>query len=248
MLTSVRLSRLWQTARYRRLMRDVLAGRPEGGLRLDERLGGPLAAAALGLLRMAELNQAGLPLAREMADRLLMCQNRDGSFGDAPADRPPLTALCARALGCLDEARPGRFVMPVGFGLSGFGADQPKRDSRPASAVARAIAWLGASQHVDGGWGNESVGEGEGADAFATGFVLLQLGRLDAFRRQVRIDRALEVGRRVARDRSACAETKLVWSRLRPRCGRALTLVGTAQAASEARRRRAEEFAFAEVA
>ena len=209
MLTPTKLDNLWRDSRYRRVVREVLAGRPENDLPLADRLGGATAAAALTLLRLGELNQTALPLADDLRKRLLIAQNRDGSFGDGP-DRPVLTALCVRAFAALPHATVPTPRMT--FGLTGFGGDVRGGDVAVSAAVEKGIAYLAEVQHPDGGWGEPP------AVAFDTGFVLLQLGRLDGFRRAVRLGDALALGRRTRGN----VAVKSVWSHLQKRCGRTL--------------------------
>ena len=233
MLTPHKLERLWRDNRHRHIMREVLAGRPEADLGLDERLGGWLAAAALTLLRLGELNQMGLPLADDLRKRLLIAKNADGGFGDG-RDKPVLTALCVRALAALPCAPTPTPRMTLG--LIGFGGDVRGGDLAVAAAVDAGVAYLADAQHPDGGWGDaQSV-------AFDTGFVLLQLGRLDLFRKAVRVDDALQLGRR---GRPADAASRAVWSLQHLRGGRTLEV---AAAMPRPVPRPPEPFIFAEVA
>ena len=130
MLTTLKLRRLWTAGRYRALIRDLTAGRPEARLELDATVGGPTVAAALGLIRLVELGQARMPLAGELAARLRWGQRRDGSWGDAGDDGDAVlikTALASRAL-----------------------------DGHDAEAFARGISFLSAAQGVTG-WGTCSA-------------------------------------------------------------------------------------------
>ncbi len=109
MLTTLKIRRLWQLGRYRALIRELTAGRPEGRLGLDETVGGPVVAAAVGLVRLRELNQTG-GVAEEMRQRLLWTQTRDGSWGEAGDTDDNWfikTALAVRALHGLDAAAAG---------------------------------------------------------------------------------------------------------------------------------------------
>ena len=237
MLTLPLLQRLWQTARYRQLIRQVLSGRPEAVAGLDERIGGPLAAAAVGLLRLAELSQTTLPAAREMLIRLLMSQNRDGSWGEASADRPILTALCVRAL-CGFQASGSAIRFHLGMPTEVV--DRPRGAAGVSRAMQAGIAWLSGAQDAAGGWGGE--------DPVVTPIVLLQLGRLGDFRRAVQLHRALAIGRDIDPGAEGGVVRRL-WNGVHQRCGPSLRLVSSAQAAAEARRRTASRsFDFAEVA
>ena len=234
MLTPHKLERLWRDNLHRRIMREVLAGRPEAGFGLDERLGGWLAAAALTLLRLGELNQTGQPLADDLRKRLLIAKNADGSFGDG-RDKPILTALCVRALAALPH---GPATPRMSFGLTGFGGDVRGGDRAVAAAVDAGVAYLADSQHPDGGWG---VGGDAATVAFDTGFVLLQLGRLDVFRQSVRVDDALQVP---LRTRLADAASRAVWSLQHLRGGRTLEVAARPRPPVRA----PQPFIFAEVA
>lgn len=218
MLTHPLLGRLWRTARYRQLMRELLAGRPEADLQLGQRIGGPLAAAALGLLRLGELRQAALPIARELREHVLLCQRRDGGWSEGQPT-PLLTALCLRGLASVEGSganSPARmsFVSAPALRVMRFDADRDgcgTGDVRLPKAIQRGIDFLAAAQSPDGGWG----------DAFVTGFVLLQLGRMRSFRDAVCISDALGV-RRAWPAARVPAEAHVVWSRVEMRCGRLL--------------------------
>ncbi len=212
MLSPSMLLRLWQTARYRQLMRKLLEGRVEAGLRVDERLGGPLAAGAVALLRLGELNQAHLPIATELRQRLLLSQNRDGSWGDSLPERAMLTALCIRGLHAVagqrvDHAAP--------YGLRWIPLDVQGRGISIERAIRHGLRHLGHAQERYGGWAG---------DLFATGFVLLELARVPGFRESVRVAEALEL--LDAAEGGLDTETSLLFSRVEQRFGRRLRLAG----------------------
>ncbi len=232
MLTNAKLQRLWQGGRYRALIRELCAGRPEGQLELDKHVGptSPTAAAALGLMRLIELNQSMHPLAAGWADRLLWEQNADGSWRVATADGGDadatfiVTALAIRAL-----ASPSR---GMGLGMVTIGPDRPagggglggggrRIGQSPlawSQAVARGLDFLAKRQTVGGGWGQQA--------GFTTGVVLLQLGRLAAFTDRVRIGDALSIGPGatglVGAHVEADGATRLAWRNVQLRCGAAL--------------------------
>ncbi len=91
MLTTAKHRRLWQTGLYRALIRDLVTGRAEARLDLDVRLPGKVTAAALGLIRLRELDQGGNPLAKEALETLIWSQHRDGSIQE-PGDDPDAVA------------------------------------------------------------------------------------------------------------------------------------------------------------
>lgn len=225
MLTTAKLSRLWKQAKYRALVREVCEGRPEARLELDTRCGGPTAAAALGLLRLVELNQSHLPLAAELASRLLWTQNRNGSWGgEANEPIPLVTVLAVRAL----ASKPGESRITVGR-IPGIGLDRPAggasgrlSDSVAAwsTAVARGVDWLVASQPT---WRD---------DPFTVGFVLLQVGRIAPFLDRADVGALLAAEPRASRRSEPDASTRFVWRHVHLRVGPVLT---TALAAARRR-------------
>jgi hypothetical protein len=106
MITVRQIERLWENRQNDRLLAELLSPRAEDGPGLRTMLTGSLAAAALALIRLDELNQAHVPLAQKLIRRLLVSQSADGGWDD-----PLITALCARALmttggqgPCIDRA------------------------------------------------------------------------------------------------------------------------------------------------
>src|SRR5438093_803532 len=93
MITLRHIERLWDGRSYDTLIGELLAARAEDSPRLRTLLSGSLPAAALGLIRLDELNQAHAPIAPKFIRRILASQNADGGWDD-----PLLTALCIRAL------------------------------------------------------------------------------------------------------------------------------------------------------
>ncbi len=93
MFTPRQLDRLWNQHRYADISSLCMEMRAEGSPRLLRELEGPVAAAALGLIRLDEISQPGHPLAVHFLRRVLLSQQPDGSFGS-----PLVTALCLRAL------------------------------------------------------------------------------------------------------------------------------------------------------
>ena len=145
MLTTLKLRRLWSEGRYRAMIRDLTANRPEGRLSLDKLAGGATVAAALGLIRLRELNQAQTPLATELVRRLTWSQRSDGSWVDAGDDADATlvkTSLAARALADLDEACFGRSV--------GFLADQQEASGWGEKSMTTAIVLMQVARLADG--------------------------------------------------------------------------------------------------
>jgi hypothetical protein len=93
MMTVRQIEKQWNSQAFTRLMRDMLAGRPEASLRLEGELHGPLPAAALALIRLDELAQSHVPLYSRLLRSLLAAQEADGGWGDLLT-----TTLCLRAL------------------------------------------------------------------------------------------------------------------------------------------------------
>jgi hypothetical protein len=93
-MTTVRhLEKLWQSKAYTKLVRELLAGRPENSLRLASELTTPLAAAALALIRLDELGQSHVALAGKLLRTILLSQDADGGWSE-----PMTSTLCLRAL------------------------------------------------------------------------------------------------------------------------------------------------------
>lgn len=93
MLTVKQVERWWQMQAFDRLIDELCTGRAEatGGIR--QLFTGPVAAAALAVIRLDELHQSHLPLAGKMVRFLIAGQAPDGGWGDAVT-----TALALRAL------------------------------------------------------------------------------------------------------------------------------------------------------
>jgi hypothetical protein len=158
-MTTVRhLEKLWNSKTYERLVRELLNGRPENSLRLASELTTPLAAAALALIRLDELDQSHVPLAGKLLRTILLSQDADGGWTD-----PMTTALCLRAL-----------LANRGHGLS----------------IERGFSYLANLQKPEGIWPREPIRRLP-ADAFASAFVLYQLGSVDRFRAAVRFANAI---------------------------------------------------------
>ena len=93
MLTIRQIDKLFTSADYPRLARELLAGRAELSARTLLDCGKKVPCAALALVRLDELSQAHHPLARQLLHVLLTSQDADGGWADAPT-----TALALRAL------------------------------------------------------------------------------------------------------------------------------------------------------
>jgi hypothetical protein len=95
MVTVRQIERLWNAKSFRRLAVELLSTRTEGSYRLENELGNCLGAAALGIIRLDELEQSHHPLNRKLLNVVLLAQEADGGWGD-----PLRTGLCLRALLC----------------------------------------------------------------------------------------------------------------------------------------------------
>lgn len=93
MLTIRQIERLWGSKSYERLFRELISARPEGTLRAQIQLAQPIATAAMGVVRLYELNQEHTPVYGTLLRTLLASQQSDGSWHD-----PMTSALCLRAL------------------------------------------------------------------------------------------------------------------------------------------------------
>ena len=93
MITLRQIERLWNAREYNRLTRELLAFRVEDSARLRASLDGATAAAALGLIRLEELNQAYATIALKFVRCIIASQDSQGGW-----DSPALTSLCIRAL------------------------------------------------------------------------------------------------------------------------------------------------------
>lgn len=93
MVTVRHIEKLWKAGDYSRLVGEMLAGRLEQSLRLENALAGPVSAAAVVLIRLDELNQPHVPLYSRLVRVILEAQDPDGGWKD-----PLTTAVCLRAL------------------------------------------------------------------------------------------------------------------------------------------------------
>ncbi len=93
MMTTRQIERLWDARGFDRMFKDLTAARPEASMRLEFECGRATPAAAMGLIRLNELNQSHVPLYSQLLRSLLAAQESDGGWGDVMT-----TALCLRAL------------------------------------------------------------------------------------------------------------------------------------------------------
>ena len=95
-MTTVRqIQRLWSTRAFDKLVEHLLLPRAETSPRLLVELSGPVAAAAMLVIRLDEMSQTFAPLYAEGVRVILAAQAINGGWGE-----PVLTALCLRALMC----------------------------------------------------------------------------------------------------------------------------------------------------
>jgi len=99
MITVRQIERLWKDQSYQAMLGELTGVRPEGRVAsvAGELASEPvrsLSAAAMGVVRLDELNQSHCPLYAHLLNRILQAQQDDGGWaGDLMA-----TALCVRAL------------------------------------------------------------------------------------------------------------------------------------------------------
>ena len=93
MITLHRIDRLFSEHQHPRLYRELVAARPEAFVGLDDAMTHVAPIAALGLIRLDELNQSHTSTYRRLLNVVLTSQRPDGSWGDCVA-----TALVVRAL------------------------------------------------------------------------------------------------------------------------------------------------------
>jgi hypothetical protein len=89
------IQRLWSVKAYEKLLQHLLLPRAEASPRLMCELAGPVAAAAMVVVRLDEMTQTFAPLYAEAIRVIIAAQNSNGGWGD-----PMLTAVCVRALMC----------------------------------------------------------------------------------------------------------------------------------------------------
>jgi hypothetical protein len=95
MTTVHQIERRWEAKCYAKLFDELLAARPEGGLRLGIDTTRPIPAAALAIIRLDELSQSHVKLYSKLVKHIVWAQESDGGWGDLAT-----TALCMRALFC----------------------------------------------------------------------------------------------------------------------------------------------------
>ncbi len=80
MQTVRQIERLWTARHYQRLFRELIANRPEADFKFDLSPS-PIPAAAMGMIRLDELNQAHNPLYRKLLNTVITSQQSDGGWG-----------------------------------------------------------------------------------------------------------------------------------------------------------------------
>jgi len=160
MLTMRQIERWWTAKSYTRLIDELCAGRAEGVNGIRDLVDGPIAAAALTIIRTDELRQTSHPLVGKLIGLLLRTQNAAGGWEDGEVG-VVTTALAARALAA-----------------TGTG-----------EAVDHALNYLADAQTTDGDWAVDTEAADEGAvatlirtatvaDMAVTAFVLYQLATI----------------------------------------------------------------------
>jgi hypothetical protein len=205
MITIRQIERLFNDQQWSRLLRELLANRPENpwlsdATECDEMrhfsrecaMRHPLAAvvpiAALAMIRLDELNQAGHPFYRRLLNVILTSQQKDGGWGDLL-----VTSLCVRAL-----------IAGAGSGV----------------AIEGGLGFLAALQKTEGSWPKDPIRRLP-ADGYTTAFILHQLGEFSAFRDAVRFHDAITWF--TTHSRELDEPTQRLWSHARTRCRLATT-------------------------
>ena len=94
MHTVKQVQRLWEARKFQALFTDLAANRMEAALRIETHPTASAAAAAMGVIRLAELGQSHVAATScALLRTLLATQESDGGWGE-----PMLTSLCLRAL------------------------------------------------------------------------------------------------------------------------------------------------------
>jgi hypothetical protein len=93
MMTVRQIEKRWDARQYQRLLDELVAARPEAVAMTRLEGGVAVAAAALAVVRLSELNQSAAPISRQHLRTMLAAQEADGGWGE-----PLLSALCLRAL------------------------------------------------------------------------------------------------------------------------------------------------------
>lgn len=94
MITVRQIERDWNARNYEKLFRELTANRPEATFCFSFEGNRSTPAAAMGIIRLAELSQSYVPLYAKLVRAVLASQDaRDGGWGDVV-----VTALCCRAL------------------------------------------------------------------------------------------------------------------------------------------------------
>jgi hypothetical protein len=161
MITVKHIERLWNGRMYDKLLRELLANRPEAGLRLELELSGTCRAtpaAAMAMIRLNELNQSHHALHAKLVRTLIATQESDGGWGD-----PIATALALRAL---------------------------LNDHGDGEVIDRGLHHLAMMQKPEGIWPNVPLRRMP-ADPHVSAFVLYQLGAQGRFRAAVRFLEAI---------------------------------------------------------
>lgn len=97
MLTVRHMEKRWQAKQYSRLLDELISPRVESLLSGELAATATLAAAALGLVRLEEMDQSHTAICPRLIRTILAHQQADGGWGDVS-----ISALCLRAL-CLNQ-------------------------------------------------------------------------------------------------------------------------------------------------
>lgn len=202
MITVRQIERLFNDQQWPRLLRELLANRPECDSpncpNLPHKfnllphplapLAGMLPIAALAIIRLDELTQSHHPLYHRLLNVILTSQQKDGGWGDLL-----VSALCIRAL--------------IAGGGSGV-------------AIGGGLAYIAGLQKTEGAWPKEPIRRLP-SDAYTTAFILYQLAEFPSFRNSVRFAGAVTWFS--SHDKDVHEPAQRLWAHARTRCRYAAT-------------------------
>jgi len=190
MITVRQIDRLWSAKAYDRLLEQLISPRPEASDRLLSQLPGSLPAAAMAIIRLDEMSQSYVSMYGQLVRIIIAAQTPAPVAANAAANVAAVapaqnsgagsTPQAANAFGGWGDVLTTALCLRALLCGNGHG-----------QAIDRGIAALAGLQKPEGIWPAEPVRRMP-VDAFASAFVLLQLGSCEAFRNAVRLDDAVD--------------------------------------------------------